>query len=213
MKTSRRNFIDNLTTELTPAHAVNTRVSAMYWFASAFALAIIIFSLTGPFRSGAVNSLLTSPQFFIETIIGLIAVITLIYTAFEMAIPAPRNKVLILTWPALTLSSWIGLYLFGLTQPALEPSMLGKREFCYVETILYSVPALLLGLGWVKRQWPTEPVQTGALVGVAAGVVPAMIMQFACMYEPMHILTEHILPGLSVGLVGALLGFIVLKRR
>ncbi|OUR71277.1 hypothetical protein A9Q78_10105 [Methylophaga sp. 41_12_T18] len=213
MKTSRRNFIDNLTTELTPVNAVNTRVSAMYWFASAFALAIIIFSLTGPFRSGAVDSLLSSPQFFIETVIGLIAVITLIYTAFEMAIPAPRSKIRILAWPVLILVGWISLYLFGLSHPALEPSMLGKREFCYVETFLYSVPALLLGLLWVKKQWPTEPVIAGALVGVAAGVVPAMVMQFACMYEPMHILTEHILPGLSVGLVGALLAFIMLKLR
>jgi hypothetical protein len=36
--------------------------------------------------------------------------------------------------------------------------------------------------------------------GLAAGLIPALYMQIACMYDPGHILLFHILPGLSVAL-------------
>jgi hypothetical protein len=41
-------------------------------------------------------------------------------------------------------------------------------------------------------------------IGLAAGMLPALYMQLACMYEPSHILGYHILPGLLM--VGAAAG-------
>ena len=40
-------------------------------------------------------------------------------------------------------------------------------------------------------------------LGLAAGMLPALYMQLACMYEPTHILSMHILPGLLMVLAGA----------
>ena len=40
-------------------------------------------------------------------------------------------------------------------------------------------------------------------LGLAAGMLPALYMQIACMYLPAHILQFHILPGLMVVFVGA----------
>ena len=34
-------------------------------------------------------------------------------------------------------------------------------------------------------------------------MLPALYMQLACMYEPTHILTLHVLPGLAMALIGA----------
>ena len=40
-------------------------------------------------------------------------------------------------------------------------------------------------------------------LALAAGMIPALYMQIACMYAPAHILQFHILPGLSMVLAGA----------
>jgi hypothetical protein len=40
-------------------------------------------------------------------------------------------------------------------------------------------------------------------ISLAAGMLPALYMQLACMYEPSHILAFHIFPGLLMVLAGA----------
>jgi len=50
-----------------------------------------------------------------------------------------------------------------------------------------------------------RPVRTAMSVGLVAGMLPALYMQLACMYEPLHILAFHILPGLlMVGVAAAI---------
>ena len=48
--------------------------------------------------------------------------------------------------------------------------------------------------------------RAGALLGLAAGSLPALMMQIACMYSPEHILAFHIGPALAVAGAGAALG-------
>ena len=53
-------------------------------------------------------------------------------------------------------------------------------------------------------------------LGLAAGMLPALYMQLACMYEPLHILTLHILPGLAMVLMAAVIAVLwrsVFTRR
>ena len=97
------------------------------------------------------------------------------------------------------------LFLVGLASPALEPSMLGKRPMCFVETLIYSVPPLLALWFIQRRLYPLRPVASAMLAGLSSGLIPAVYMQFACMYEPLHILAFHIGPGLGVALIAALL--------
>ena len=47
--------------------------------------------------------------------------------------------------------------------------------------------------------------------GLVAGMLPALYMQIACMYTPLHILKFHIAPGLMVALVAPLL-MLALRR-
>ena len=213
MTDSRDNLINSLTQELKPVKAVNTKLSTVYWVLVAFVVTLFIFSVSGPFREGAAQQLLGSAQFFIESLTGVIAICMLIYAGFEMAIPSSQSAFQRIRWSLLAMLVWIAFYIFGLVTPAVAPSMLGKREFCYIETFVFAIPVLLLGLYWANKHWPAYPIMTGAVIGLAAGAIPALIMQFACMYDPLHILTHHILPGLSVGLLGAILGFLSLKVR
>jgi hypothetical protein len=106
---------------------------------------------------------------------------------------------------------WIGFYVYGIVDPALAESMAGKRDHCYLETMLFATLPLLVGLFWAKKLWPINKIQTGLLFGLASGAIAAMVMQFACMYEPMHALLFHILPGLAMGVIGAFLAKVIIK--
>ena len=50
-------------------------------------------------------------------------------------------------------------------------------------------------------------------VGLVAGLLPALYMQFACMYAPAHILMFHIGPGLAVAGLAALAGLALSARK
>ena len=58
---------------------------------------------------------------------------------------------------------------------------------------------------------PLKPALTGGWVAFAAGLIPAFLMQFACMQISSHIITHHLIPTLLVGVVGLLAGAVMLK--
>ncbi len=213
MSTDREQLINDLTMDMEPVKSVNVRQSVLMWLGGAFIVVTILALLTGPYRSGFGHDLMFSPQFLVESIVGLISAAILIFSAFELTIPSSQSLVKRLLLPLLSIAVWVGFYLVGLIHPALEPSMAGKREFCYYETFVFALPIMGAAFFWARQQWPLHPASTGLLIGLAAGAIPALIMQFACMYDPHHILTDHILPGLSVGLVGAVLGLFLLRTR
>jgi hypothetical protein len=63
------------------------------------------------------------------------------------------------------------------------------------------------GIWLIHRNYhPLAPLRSAALIGLAGAMLPALFMQFACMYDPAHILHFHILPipGVVVlGVIGA----------
>ncbi len=91
--------------------------------------------------------------------------------------------------------------------------MLGKRPHCFVETLFYALPPLVLGCYLTRRLFPLRPLRTAMAVGLAAGMLPALYMQLACMYIPDHILKFHIAPGLGVAAVAVPLAWWMLARR
>ena len=107
---------------------------------------------------------------------------------------------------------WIAAYGVGLFSPAVDSSMLGKRPGCWREVLFYGTPPLLLGLVLLRALAPLRRAWTGALVGAAAGALPGLLMQLACMYAPAHILSAHIAPIALLAAAGALLGVVGLRR-
>jgi hypothetical protein len=99
---------------------------------------------------------------------------------------------------------WLLHFVGGYVSPSLEPSMLGKREHCAAEAYLYSLPPALL-MFWMQRQrFPLNPLRAAIYGAIAAAMLPALAMQVACMYEPTHILQNHVFPILVLaGVVGA----------
>jgi len=212
MKNNHKDLITALVDDLEPVHKPAGFVMAFQlWLVMAVLSAGGLAWFTGPYRDGALGQLTSSLQFSIETIIGCVAILGVAFMAFRSAIPAGQTVFEQRTLPLILLFIWGTCYVYGIVDPALAESMAGKRDHCYFETMLLAVLPLLVGLFWAKGLWPTNKTQTGLLFGLAAGAIGAMVMQFACMYEPKHALLFHVLPGLLMGVVGVFLAHVMIK--
>lgn len=215
MNNNREQLISELTNDLTPIIGAG-RIMGMVvlWLLASFILVSSIMYMVDPFRETSAQQLINHPQFFIESFIGMLAIIFLTIVGFRLGIPS-NDSLIKLALPALSvLVIWILFYIAGLWFPALEPSMEGKRTvLCHIETFIYGCMPLALGLFMIRKLWPLYTMLTGLIIGLAAGAIPALIMQFACLYDPHHIISHHIVPGLILGVVGALAGHFTLSKK
>jgi hypothetical protein len=196
-------LIASLSRNLAPVSpAPNVNTLAMAWFLLSAIYVVAVTHLFGPIRPGAFSQLATEARFLMESLLGVAAILWISLLAFRAAIPATLTRQFAAGGLVL-MALWLVQYVIGLVSPALEPSMLGKRNYCYYETMIYAVPPILIGLFFIRRLYPMRFVRTAMSLSLAAGMLPALYMQLACMYEPSHILTLHILPGLLMVLAGA----------
>lgn len=214
MNKSRNELISELSNDLTATKRAGRVMDLiLLWLAFNFIVALSLTYFTGPFRAGSLQQAYNNPQFLIESLTGVFAIVLLSVTAFRSAIPANVIRLKQFLPALLLMSVWFGFYVFGLWSPAIEPSMHGKRDLlCYMETMLYGLPSLIFGMYIIDRLWTLKGNWTGLMIGLAAGATPALIMQFACMYAPDHIITYHLLPGLMLGVVGLLAGKYLLTK-
>jgi hypothetical protein len=210
---SRSELIRELSQELDPAPRLRGPFQlALLWWIGAWIFVVAATLAVQPMRPGFTDQLLASPRFAVETLFGIAAGAFAIGAAFALGIPgwgSPRR------WIALALgllSLWAGAYLYGLVDPALEPSMLGKRALCFAEVLIYGLPILIAGLLLLRRLAPLDRWSAGLVTGAAAGAIPGLLMQLACLYIPSHILIFHLAPALALALVGSLLGRVLLRR-
>lgn len=199
----RDELIADLSRDLPPVRrAPNPDRQASAWLGLGAVFVVSASYLAGPVRPGAFAQLLAEPRFLLETLLGAVAICWTGLLAFRGAVPAALTRRFALAGAVLMLA-WLAQYVYGLVDPALEPSELGKRGFCSLEVVAWSTPLILVALFLVRRLYPLSFVRTALAVGLAAGMLPALYMQLACMYEPVHILSFHVFPGLSMALVAA----------
>ncbi len=210
---SRTSLIRSLAEDLQPVgRALSPTALALAWLTGSWILVTVLTIATGPMRPGFAMQLAAEPRFLLESVLGLAVGVLVIRATAGLAIPSPRSAPRQAALALLLLGAWVGAYVYGVYDPALAPSMLGKREYCYLQTLIYAGPPLAAVLWLVRRAAPLARVWTGALAGAAAGSLPALIMQLACMYDPAHILSHHIAPIGAAALVGGLLGPFALRR-
>jgi hypothetical protein len=196
-------LIANLSSDLEPVSPPpNINRLATAWFLLSAIYVVAVIHLFGPIRPGAFSQLSTEPRFLLETMLGSAAILWTSLLAFRSAVPAALTKQFAVVGMVL-MTLWLAQYVIGFVSPALEPSRLGNRTYCYFETLVYALPVIVTGIFLVRRLYPLRPVRTAMSVGLVAGMLPALYMQVACMYEPSHILTFHILPGLLMVVVSA----------
>lgn len=211
---TRKSLISKLAADADPIQRpARIEPMAILWLCVTTLVAGGLILAAGPIREDSLYHLGRSPRYVIENLFALLAIFGFTLLAFRSAIPAADPK---LRWGILPfglLAAWVAAIAFDLVSPAIEPSMSGKREGCIFEVLLYGLPGLVLGLGLLRRWWPLHAARTGLLIGFAAGAIPALIMQFSCMYLPAHMLTHHLLPGIALGPLGALVGWFWLRPK
>ncbi|MFK8050770.1 MAG: NrsF family protein [Halioglobus sp.] len=191
-------FIDALSSDLAPTGPPrNISRVALVWLVLSAAYVLVVGYLLGPIRPDALTQFLNEPRFALESLLGALAIAMAALCAFRAAIPGAHSKRLLVITSVLMIL-WIVHYAVGIISPTLAPSMLGKREHCSWETWFYATPPALAAMILVRGLYPLQPARTAAGIGLAAGMIPALYMQFACMYEAKHILEFHILPGIVV---------------
>jgi hypothetical protein len=210
---SRDELIRELSGDLRPAPRLRNPLQlTLVWWVGAWLFVVLATLAMGPTRPGFASQLVASPRFAVETLFGILAGLFAIRVAFSLGIPrpgSPRRRVVLALG---LLALWASAYLYGLVDPALEPSMSGKRHLCFVEVWLYGLPILLAALLLLRRLASLNRLSAGLVTGAAAGALPALLMQLACMYIPSHILTHHIAPVAALVLLGGVAGCLLLRR-
>lgn len=206
-------LIASLSSGLQPVRTPpRAEIIALLWLVASAGFVIGITHWLGPIRSNALTQLATEPRFLLETLLGVAAISFMAIMAFRTAVPgAASGRGLCLGAALMVL--WLANYLVNLAYPALEPSMLGKRDHCVFETMIFALPPAVLALLLSRRLYPLKPVQSASLFCLTAGMMPALYMQIACMYMPLHILQMHILPGLLVMVAGAVCAWAATRIR
>jgi hypothetical protein len=206
-------LIDQLVDELEPvSRPPSIGASVLGWGLASWAMVVVLVKLTGPLRGGALEQLFAEPRFLFECLIG--ASLGLVAMAGALGIATPgRGKSAHLMRPGMILlGGWVAAYLYGLVSPALAPSEAGHRSYCFAETLLFALPPLALALVLLRRRAALEPGLASGLAAVAAASLPALAMQLACMYDPIHTLSMHLPPVIVLGATAALLGRPLLGR-
>jgi hypothetical protein len=209
----RDELIRQLVDELTPApRLASARVAASIWLAACLSLVALATLSTGSLRPGVARQLVSEPGFGMDLLLGVCAAAAAILGLMRLRIPG-----LVFAWsaaaPALALGlAWAAWQLLEGSAETGPPSMLGKREGCSFEILLFSLLPLAAALVVARRAAPLERAWTGLLAGLAAGALPALAMQLACLDDPLHQLTRHLAPVLVMAGMGALLGRLALRR-
>ncbi len=209
----RGQLIQELASELEPVVTrSNILIPAISWFVCSWVYVIVLSIYLGPLREGALEAMIRSPQFAFESYTGLISSALFCAIAFQESIPGIQKRWLV-GLSFVTLLLWIACYIAGLSFPAIEPSMTGKRAHCVLEAYIYSGPPLIVGYLLIYQRFPLNSIRAGIFLGICSGILPALFMQIACMYEPEHILTHHIAPMSVIILTGAILGLLFDRQR
>lgn len=194
----REELLDSLSSGLEPVSpAPDLRMLAALWFVFSALYVMVLTQLLGPIRPTALGQLQSEPRFLLEMLLGVALAAGLALSSFQIAMPAALGRLLSVMVGVLG-ALWLGGFVVGLVDPALEPSMAGKRHHCYLESFLYASPPLVALLYWQRRLYPLQPGKAAVVAGLSAGMLPALYMQIACMYQPAHILAFHVGPALVI---------------
>jgi len=196
-------LIAELVADLTPVTPVRSpwTTFGLVLVGGAAWVAVATFA-TGPMRPGAWAAVGSSLLVAAEALAGVVAVVLALVGATQLATPGARLGLRALALPLAGLGAWVGVLGAEWIAPPQVFSLVGKRPHCSVETVAFGIPVLLGGLWLLRRHSPASPWAVGLALGLGAAAIPAALMQWACMYDPVHALRNHLAPGLWLALLG-----------
>ncbi len=199
-------FIDHLVADLKPTPPLR---SPEFRAAIFFSFLAVVTALTilwvHEYRPGFWTQLNEHWRLQVEIVSGIVLTLSTFYIVFASSIPGETvNRGVQLTCLAsfFVFAGSLGIG-FGTASP--EASMLGARPFCELEVLIYGGLSMA-GLFYLIRNGIIVSYSSkNLLLGFSAGLISALIMQLACMYDPLHGLLFHFIPALLLGALGWLL--------
>ncbi len=206
MQTNKDDLINQLTQDLQPVKVqMLPWQRTLVWFPLLLAAVAGISWMLDDYRPGFLSQLTEHLRFQIEMATALVVSAVALYATFSGFVPGQyiSKPVKWLFGIAVTLLivSLIWSF-FDATPPA---SREGLRPFCELEALAYGIIALIILLFINRKGLPEINAQKRFIYGFSVGLIPALIMQIACMYEPAHAVFFHYIPGLIVAGLGILL--------
>ncbi len=157
------------------------------------------------FRPHFQSQILEFTRFKIELLSGILLSFLALYIAFKKLIPGETISSPLRFSSQVSSATFLIALVIGFFLISPESSPEGARAFCDVEILIYG-GGWLTGLVFLSRH---GLLKTGGwenyLYGFSAGMVPAVIMQIACMYDPWHALIFHFGPVLILTFSGPFL--------
>ncbi len=214
---ARSEFIDLLVRDLEPVHpAPSWRSATGGWLAASWGIVGTLILATGSLHADGLAHLIEQPLVGVGVILGILTSVGAIAAGLELAVPGAPPAGRLLAVPGLLLTAWFGVLLIDWSHGsgALEQmSNAPHRLLCPMQTLLFALPPLAIALVQLDRRVPIASPLAGAVVGLAAGLVPAVWMQLACVSDPLHTFTHHLSPLLLLAPLGALTGAIAQLRN
>lgn len=211
---NKHDFINSLANDLKPVHRLTPASLRLLVWAFLIGISVVgIMLFIQPFRSDFLSQL-GANRFTLESLSLFVSAFLCAYLALHASEPG-RKKPTTLAWLMIA-----GLVTYALSlaygylgHPSLAPSMAGKRPSCFYEVLALSWPGIVL-LTYLMRQglFMTNS-RLLSYVALAGAIIPAALMQVACMYIPEHILLSHILPvALIYGIILSIGRFFITNR-
>lgn len=207
MASDKNTFIAELVTAHTPRPPLPLpwrRAAA--WYTVSLLLTALAMRTVQVFRPGLPGQLAAHPVFAVEVFAGLLTAGMAAYLVLLCAVPGERVPRRLLAAAAGLAALFLGALALSLTHLAPPSSAVGARAACHLEVLVYGL-FTLAALGWmVRRSYLRFSHRYALLLGIGAGLVPAALMQLACMYDPLHALQFHYGPVIVLCVLGTLFG-------
>lgn len=210
MNETREALIGRLAADI-PAGRLHFSRLVVAWLGLGMLIATSLLVIAAPFRPGFMAQL-TVPRFTLEMTLGVVAIVGLVVATLKLAVPGSVRAVHFVLALVLTLC-WLSSIVLSLFYPALELGTLGMRALCWLETLAYGFPIMLLGFWLLSRGYVINWIRAGFLAGLVSGFMPGLLMQIACMYQAQHALVAHIGPAFLLAMVGGGVGAILMKTK
>jgi len=195
-----------------PGVATNVGRQALLWLGMASLIAVAAIVWRRPLRDAWLVQLLAEPREMLTIACGLLAALTACLAAFHSSVPSGTPPLRQARWALLLGAAWLTLLVIQAAAGEAPYDPVLKRSHCWFEVLAFGTPGLLLGLAAVGRLWPLHGAWSGALLGFAAGAIPAILMHFACIPQAAHSLAFHVGPALVLAIAGSVVGARVLRR-
>lgn len=173
------------------------------WFMCMILVNFLALRLVQEFRPGCYLQLLQNKRFLFEIFTALTASSLLAFASLAATIPGGQTGK---GFNVLTISVFASFILFlilGFFLASPTTSTIGSRPHCDIQVLILGLISAVAFFTLIKKGYFRATFGRITLIILSSALVPAALMQLACMYGPWHGLFFHFGPILIIVLLGA----------